>query len=157
LATSALAASAEVMPPPIITTVRLGSSRAMGISCLAEVLDRLGLLRSREGLAAEVLHVDCVECRQPRITDHAPEDLVAVPPVDRVGETRLLEERKDQLVEPLREWNAVIGDLALAKAVRKNIALRGRELFEFLPLAAWHAACAAASPARKNPAGSKGS
>src|SRR5215471_11156404 len=92
-----------VNPPPTITTVCFSSFLAMAISCSAEIDDRLRILRARIGLAAKLHHVAGVSRRETGVSDHLPEHLVVVAAVDRIRETRLDEQRIDEVVEPRGE------------------------------------------------------
>src|SRR5579872_935467 len=126
------ATRAAVNPPPTITTVRLSSLVAIAGAPLAEVRDRLGILRARKRLAAKFHHVARVGCRKAGIADHAPEHLVLVAAVDRIGKARLHEQRIGQLVEPFPQGEPRIGDLPRGEVLQELVSITGRERVEFL-------------------------
>ncbi len=70
--------------------------------------------------------------RQARIADHAPEHLVVVAAVNRVGVAGLLEQRIDELVEPRAQRHLLVGDLAAGKLGEERLGLRRRECVEAL-------------------------
>ena len=134
LSVSWRAARPAVRPPPTMTTVLLGKLVDHASGSSAEVGDRLGILRARKRLAAELHHVDACGSRAGRDSRPSSRTPCRVAAVDRIGEAGLREQRIDQLVEPGAERQRASLDLAGCRDRRRNaLASRGGSWSNGLP------------------------
>src|SRR5258706_5379081 len=124
--------SPAASPPPTITTARLSSVFTTARVPSAEIDDGLRGGGTGIRLSAVLDHVERVRRGQAGIADHFPEHLVVVAAVQRVGETRLREERVDELVEPRRERHLRIAHASGRHIRQERTRVGGRQEVEAL-------------------------